>query len=53
MPATLDPIEEYFAADRRHDVDAVVGLFAPAGVVVDDGRTHRGAARSARGEMVR
>jgi hypothetical protein len=42
MSPALDPIDSYFAADRRHDVDAVVSLFAPAGVVVDDRTTHRG-----------
>jgi hypothetical protein len=42
MVMTGEVIDRYFEADRRHDVDAVVGLFAPAAVVVDEGATHRG-----------
>ncbi len=42
MPPSTDLIDRYFEADRTHDVDALVGLFTPAGVVVDDGKTHRG-----------
>ncbi|MEP7089202.1 MAG: nuclear transport factor 2 family protein [Nocardioidaceae bacterium] len=42
MAPSTDLIDLYFEADRRQDVDAVVGLFTPAGVVIDDGTTHRG-----------
>ncbi len=42
MTTTVDLIDRYFAAASRHDVDAIVSLFAATGVVVDDGDTHHG-----------
>jgi FAD/FMN-containing dehydrogenase len=42
MPPRTDLIDRYFEATRTHDVDALVGLFSSAGVVVDDSKTHRG-----------
>ena len=36
------PIESYFHADRRNDTEAALQAFAPDGVVMDEGETHRG-----------
>ncbi|MBK0398226.1 nuclear transport factor 2 family protein [Limibaculum sp. M0105] len=38
-----EPIESYFAADARNDVDALVQAFAADAIVHDEGGTYRGA----------
>jgi uncharacterized protein (TIGR02246 family) len=35
-------IDRYFAADATRDIDAIVALFTPDAVVVDEGQTRRG-----------
>lgn len=35
-------IQTYFGADRRRDIDALRGVFAPHATVADEGRTHKG-----------
>ena len=42
--AVPDVIARYFAADARHDFDAVIAEFANDAVVIDEGETRRGAA---------
>ena len=37
-----DAVERYFDADSRRDIDAIVALFTPDAVVVDEGETRRG-----------
>lgn len=38
------PLNQYFAAKNRHDVDAMLVPFGDAAVVVDEGRTYVGKA---------
>ncbi len=44
MTPTSTLVDRYFAADRRRDADAVVGLFTANAVVIDEGRARRGTA---------
>src|ERR1700730_14235100 len=37
-------IERYFESDSRRDVEAILALFTPGAVVIDDGRTWQGPA---------
>lgn len=39
------PVADFVAGTNRHDLDAVVGAFAPDATVTDDGSTHVGHAR--------
>lgn len=39
---TRSPVQAYFEADTSKDVEALVRLFAPDGVVGDEGGTHTG-----------
>jgi len=44
LPASLDPtIAAYIEASNAGNTDALLGCFTPGAVVVDEGRTHRGA----------
>jgi hypothetical protein len=36
------PVAEYFAANNRHDIDAMLAPFAPDATVEDEGETHVG-----------
>jgi ketosteroid isomerase-like protein len=40
--AVPDAVRRYFDADSRRDIDAIVALFTPDAVVVDEGQTRRG-----------
>ena len=43
MTTTLPlPLADYFAANNRHDIDAMLAPFAPDAVVKDEGETHVG-----------
>ncbi len=44
MTPTATLVDRYFAADSRRDTDAIVGLFTPDAVVIDEGVTRRGTA---------
>jgi uncharacterized protein (TIGR02246 family) len=44
MTNTASVVDRYFEATSRHDAHAIVDLFTPAAVVVDEGKTHRGTA---------
>lgn len=38
------PLADYFAANNRHDIDAMLAPFSPDATVKDEGETHRGSA---------
>lgn len=38
-------IERYFESDSRRDVEAILALFTPDAIVIDDGRTWQGSAQ--------
>ncbi len=44
MTATASVIDRYFEATSTHDAHAIVDLFTPTAIVVDEGKTHRGTA---------
>ncbi|KUM23321.1 hypothetical protein AU467_10360 [Mesorhizobium loti] len=45
MTANLPlPLADYFAANNRHDIDAMLAPFSPDAAVGDEGGTHRGSA---------
>lgn len=44
MTPTATLVDRYFAANSRSDADAIVSLFTPDAVVIDEGRTRRGTA---------
>lgn len=44
MTVTLPaPLADYFVANNRHDIDAMLAPFTPDAIVKDEGETHRGA----------
>jgi hypothetical protein len=45
MSTTLpSPLQQYFMARNRHDIDAMLALFAETATVRDEGRVHAGRA---------
>jgi hypothetical protein len=46
-------IERYFECDSRHDVEAILALFTPDAVVIDDGRIWQGQADIRAWQLVR